>query len=103
MKTNVNSNSIEVYHEVVKDKLEVTQDEIVLNILSKGNPATGRMLSEKTKIVPGQISRVIKSLREDNKILFAYKAPCKVSNKRADYWYFPKPIVNPITNQINLF
>ncbi len=102
MKTNINPNSIEVYHSTVKDKLEIPQNELVLKKIEVLGTATGRMLSEITGIVPGQVSRVIDKLRKDNKILFAYTDKCRISNKKADYWKLPSPNINS-QNQFLLF
>lgn len=112
MKTQVNHNSIEVYHSEIKGDKESSQDKLIyLALLQIGKPATMRMIQRHLKdrrieLEVNVMSRSMANLKEGKgefKIYWVVDGECEVTKRKAGFFSTENPAKVNKYNQVTLF
>ena len=85
MKTDIQDTSLEAYKDI-KGHLGHREDQ-VYQAIEELKFATIKMISERTGLLPNQITGRLKDLREKHKLVgYAYTGKCPIAKKNCLFW-----------------
>lgn len=86
MKTEVAQSSIQVYHDEVKDNLELAEADIVLKYLATVRSATRRMIQRDTDMVEiSNVARAVNCLIKTKDVIYSHTDKCPITGRKVQW------------------